>query len=257
MPDGEKVALWLAENVCAEVVTTDVSVVIAREAARAAERAGAKHVTALTADGYTGHPEAQLIRPDRRPRRTRRLPPHLRRHPRRRPRPRPRRRLQRLHERGRIALHLARRSDTGPYRAIARPAAHHPQERRPVLDPEGYYDLWFHLASRSGRTTRAYVDGLDPSLGMACLHDPQRGSAWIQLTGDSHFVGDPGLGDELAVHVQDWADRDRPPIPDHCAVFARPSEEGPVLHPGGWHIVRDEAVTALSQRPWLPVCDAA
>ncbi|WP_199739505.1 hypothetical protein [Streptomyces klenkii] len=62
-----------------------------------------------------------------------------------------------------------------------------------VLDGDAYCDLWFHLDTRTGRTTRAYIDGLDAAQGMACLHEPDHGTAWIRRTGYLHHVGDQGV----------------------------------------------------------------
>ncbi|MDX2819939.1 methyltransferase domain-containing protein [Streptomyces ipomoeae] len=243
----------------AEVVTIDVSDVIVAEAQQAAQRAGATTVTALTADGYLGHP-------DRGPYDRivvtcgiTGISPHW---------------LDQLTDDGLIVAPLAHggfhptlaitRADgellgrgvmssdfmnaTGPLYAwpdgqtpaLTEPLPAQPLTTRkcigPVLTPERYYDLWFHLGTRSGRTTRAYVDGLDPALGMACLHDPDRGTAWIQHTGDSHFVGDPAVADELAARVQEWTDLDQPAIPDHHAVLEATDAEEPVFRPIEWHV---------------------
>ncbi|WP_232269572.1 hypothetical protein [Streptomyces gobiensis] len=111
----------------------------------------------------------------------------------------------------------------------------------PALEPDAYYDLWFHLACQSRRTIRAYIDGLNPALGMACLHDAKHGTAWIQRTGDAHYIGTPALADELATHVQTWANLDQPAISDHYAVFERIDADDPVFHPAGWRLWEDHA----------------
>ncbi|WP_158673860.1 methyltransferase domain-containing protein [Streptomyces klenkii] len=138
----------------AEVVTIDVTEAIVTEAARAADRAGEKNVTALTADGYFGHlvkgPYDQIVvtcwrhrhlpalarparrrRAHRRPRRARRLPPHPVRHPRWRPPARPRGDVERLHVSGRSPIRVAGRADPGPDRTVGASAADHGGEHRP------------------------------------------------------------------------------------------------------------------------------
>lgn len=243
----------------AEVVTIDVSDVIVAEAQQGAERAGVTTVTALTADGYLGHPERGPYDRIVVTCGITGISPHW---------------LDQLADDGLIVAPLAHggfhptlaitrdgrqllgrgvmSSDfmnaagplyawpDGQTPALTEPLPPQPLTTRknigPVLTPERYYDLWFHLGTRSGHTTRAYVDGLDPALGMACLHHPDRGTAWIQHTGDSHCVGDPAVADELALHVQAWADLGQPAIADHHAVLEPSDADEPVFRPVDWQV---------------------
>ncbi|UQA94472.1 hypothetical protein [Streptomyces halobius] len=79
-----------------------------------------------------------------------------------------------------------------------------------------------------------YVDGLDPAQGMACLHEPGSGTAWIQRTGDVHLIGGPAIADDLATHVQMWVNLARPVIAVYCTVFERTDTDEPVYHPVEW-----------------------
>ncbi|MFE0059949.1 protein-L-isoaspartate O-methyltransferase [Streptomyces sp. NPDC059003] len=242
-----------------EVVTIDVSEVIVTEAAQAAERAGEKNVTALTADGYLGHPArgpyGRIVVTCG----VTGISPHW---------------LDQLTDDGLIVVPVAHggfhptlavhrdgqrltgrgvmssdfMSAAGPLYAWPdgqTPALTEPLPAQdlltrtntgPVLDGDAYYDLWFHLGAQTGRTTRAYIDGIDPAQGMACLHDPGRGTAWIQRTGHLHHVGDTAIADDLTALVQQWTDLGQPPIADYRTVFERTEADEPVYHPVQWHL---------------------
>ncbi|GHF62420.1 hypothetical protein GCM10010218_49860 [Streptomyces mashuensis] len=243
----------------AEVVTIDVSDVIVTEAARAAERAGEKNVTALTADGYLGHPakgpyDRIVVTCG-----VTGISPHW---------------LDQLAEGGQIVVPVAhggfhptlcvRRdgqrlighgvmssdfmSAAGPLYAwqdgqtpaLTEPLPPQPlttwENAGPALEGDAYYDLWFYLGTITGRTTRAYIDGLDAALGMACLHEPGRGTAWIQRTGHLHHVGDQGLANDLKALVHGWVELGQPGITDHYAILERASDNETVFYPVDWHL---------------------
>lgn len=112
-------------------------------------------------------------------------------------------------------------------------------EHRPGPGRRRLYDLWFHLGTRTGRTTRAYIDGLDPAQGMACLHQPGRGTAWIQQTGHLHHVGDQAVADALIALVDHWVEVGWPSIADHYAILERASDDELALYPVEWHLRKD------------------
>ncbi|MFC5724124.1 protein-L-isoaspartate O-methyltransferase [Streptomyces gamaensis] len=245
-----------------EVVTIDVSPVIVTEAARAAKRAGQKNVTALPADGYLGHPakgpyDRIVVTCG-----VTGISPHW---------------LDQLTEDGLIVAPVAHggfhptlavtrdgsqlvgrgvassdfMSAAGPlyvWPAGQTPALTQPLEPRPLttrenagpaLEPEAYYDLWFRLGTRTGRTTRARIQGLDPAQGMACLHTPRRGAAWIQRTGHLHHTGDQAIADDLQTLVDNWVELGRPGITDHYTVLERAREDVPLHYPAGWRLHED------------------
>ncbi|MFI6730389.1 methyltransferase domain-containing protein [Streptomyces sp. R-74717] len=247
----------------AEVVTIDVSEVIVTEAARATERAGEKNVTALTADGYLGHPakgpydrivvtcgvtgisphwldqlsdDGLIVVPVA----------HGGFHP----------TLSVTRDKGRMVGHGVMSSDfmsaagplyawpAGQTPALTEPLQPQPLSTRenvgPALDGDGYYDLWFHLGTRTGRTTRAYIDGLEAALGMACLHEPGRGTAWIQRTGHLHHTGDEAVADDLTALVEKWVERGQPGIADHYAILERASDDETVYYPVEWRLREDD-----------------
>ncbi|MGI5338886.1 protein-L-isoaspartate O-methyltransferase family protein [Streptomyces sp. CA-181903] len=243
----------------AEVVTIDVSNVIVTEAARAAERAGEKNVTALTADGYLGHPakgpyDRIVVTCG-----VTGISPHW---------------LDQLTDDGLIVVPVAHggfhptlavtregaqligrgvmssdfMSAAGPLyawpegetQALTEPLPSQPLTTRenvgPVLEPEQYYDLWFRLGTQTGRTTRAHIERLHPALGMACLHEPGRGTAWIQRNGHLHHTGDSAIADDLEALVHQWVDLGRPGISDHYTVLERPGTDALAFYPGAWHL---------------------
>jgi len=57
-----------------------------------------------------------------------------------------------------------------------------------------YNDLWFFLATRDPRITRAYMkddDLVDASKGACALRTPQRGTAWVHTDGSLTALGEP------------------------------------------------------------------
>ncbi|MEU5437234.1 methyltransferase domain-containing protein [Streptomyces sp. NPDC020719] len=246
----------------AEVVTIDVSPVIVAEAAKAAERAGEKNVTALTVDGYLGHPQKGPYNRIVVTCGVTGISPHW---------------LDQLTDDGQIVVPVAHggfhptlcvtragarligrgvmssdfMSAAGPlyaWQAGQTPALTEPLQPQPLttwentgpaLDGDAYYDLWFRLGTRTGRTTRAYIDGLDPVLGMACLHEPDRGTAWIQRTGHLHHVGDQAVADDLTALVKEWVELGQPGIADHTAILERASDNETVFCPVEWHLHMD------------------
>jgi protein-L-isoaspartate(D-aspartate) O-methyltransferase len=92
----------------------------------------------------------------------------------------------------------------------------------PVLDWEGYAALWCSLTARDRRITRAatLVEGIDPMNGMCALHDPDRGTAWIQMDGSVHVAGEPELLEETARLLREWETLGQPPIQSWRCTFA-------------------------------------
>ncbi|WP_405804495.1 protein-L-isoaspartate O-methyltransferase family protein [Streptomyces sp. NBC_01187] len=242
-----------------EVVTLDVSEIIVTEAAQAAERAGEKNITAVTGDGYLGHPQSgpydRIIVTCG----VTGISPHW---------------LDQLTDDGLILAPTAHggfhptvavRRDghritgqgvmssdfmhaagplyawpEGQTPALTEPLPTQPLTTRsdvgPALPGDEYFDLWFHLGAETGRTTRAYVEGLDPAQGMVCFHQPGHGTAWIQRTGHVHHIGNPSVADDLAFSAHKWINLDRPTIADYRAEFERTDTDEPVYQPAEWRL---------------------
>jgi protein-L-isoaspartate(D-aspartate) O-methyltransferase len=62
-----------------------------------------------------------------------------------------------------------------------------------------YNDLWFFLATRDSRITRAYMDDdtVDTTKGSCALRTPRRGTAWVHTDGSITAAGEPTVADEL------------------------------------------------------------
>jgi protein-L-isoaspartate(D-aspartate) O-methyltransferase len=112
----------------------------------------------------------------------------------------------------------------------------HPQ-MGPVLDWDGYVDLWCFLAARDRRITRVntLVQGIDPGQGMCALHDPRRGIAWVQMDGGVHVAGEPALLEEAGRLQRDWETAGRPRSENWRCTFAEARQApAPVLTPRDW-----------------------
>lgn len=104
----------------------------------------------------------------------------------------------------------------------------------PELDEQAYGDLWFHLAARDARVTRALMDGVEPARGPAALVDDQRGAAFVQHEA-VRLAGAPSLLDEVTLLVREWEDLGRPRVPDwSCELRSAGPAETPVYVPGNW-----------------------
>jgi protein-L-isoaspartate(D-aspartate) O-methyltransferase len=69
----------------------------------------------------------------------------------------------------------------------------------PARTTATYHDLWFFLATRDDRITRAYMDddSIDPSKGACALHVPACGTAWVQTDGTIASAGDTAVAAKL------------------------------------------------------------
>lgn len=243
------------------VVTVDVSPVVAAEAAGALKRARIGTVTAVCGDGYTGHPAAAPY--DRiiatcgctgaSPRWLTQLAPgglllvpvaHGGTHP---------------------ILAITSDNTTPPrghavmpadFMTAAGPLYHWPAGRTrtpdgpvpaadlrrvrgagPELDYGRYQDLWFYLATRDPRITRAWTGNasFDPVLGQCGLHEPGTGTAWIHMDGTASLAGPPHLLNQLTEMIDNWDNLRRPALSQwHCDLFPTGPKNAPLYAPGRW-----------------------
>jgi Protein-L-isoaspartate(D-aspartate) O-methyltransferase (PCMT) len=79
-----------------------------------------------------------------------------------------------------------------PYRPIAGPVSFRVPGGHLTLTEETYQDLWFFLAARDARITRAELDDpeFDPARGCCAKREPAHGTAWIQTDGSILAAGD-------------------------------------------------------------------
>ncbi|MGP4104391.1 methyltransferase domain-containing protein [Nonomuraea sp. KM90] len=251
-------AALIAAITGAHVVSVDISDVIVVEAAAALRRAGAVTAAAYVADGYLGHPERgpydRIIATCG----ITGISPHW---------------LHQLAPGGLILAPIAHAgfhptlavtvdddgqptgrgvlsSDFmaagGPLYGWAADQAPPPGEvpadgdltvwpdAAPALADDRYFDLWFALGAADTRITRAYTPGLDATLGMVCLHEPGRGTAWMQRDGAIRFTGSQDIAHQLTALIQPWDSADRPRITDWTVGFARSEAAEPLWHPTGW-----------------------
>ncbi|RJL24007.1 protein-L-isoaspartate O-methyltransferase family protein [Bailinhaonella thermotolerans] len=262
-------AALIATITGAPVVTVDVSRAVADEAARALRRVGITEATALHADGYYGHRDGGPY--DRivvtcgvtgiSPHWLDQLAPggfalvplaHGGLHP-----------LVAVpaatpHTGGRVGGRAVSHAD---FMTASGPLYHWPEGRTrlpdapvparaldsvpgtgPALEWEDYQALWFHLAARDPRTTRAWTEGLDPAAGMCALHEPGAGTAWIHLDGTARHTGAGSPLDRLRALVGEWDRAGRPAIGDWACAFTLDGAPGqPVLLPTEWHTLSGES----------------
>lgn len=79
-----------------------------------------------------------------------------------------------------------------PHRVLRGPATYRVPGGHLALNEDNYQDLWFFLAARDARITRAELDDpdFDPDRGRLAKHEPAHGTAWIQTDGSIMAVGD-------------------------------------------------------------------
>jgi protein-L-isoaspartate(D-aspartate) O-methyltransferase len=107
----------------------------------------------------------------------------------------------------------------------------------PELDADRYQDLWFYLAARDRRITRAVTGAIDPLLGLCALHDPGTGTAWIQRDGTAYSAGARCVLDDLARHITGWDQHNRPPLDRwECSLKAASPRHSPVHIPARWQL---------------------
>jgi protein-L-isoaspartate(D-aspartate) O-methyltransferase len=251
-------AALIATITGAHVVTLDVSETIVDEAARALQRAGIEHVTAVHGDGYLGHladgPYDRVIVTCG----VTGASPHW---------------LDQLTPAGFALVPIAHgglhpilaisRTDDGvqgravmsaDFMTAAGPLYHWPANRVPTptgavtahtlttipgaghaLDLPDYQALWFQLATHDPHTTRAWTDGIDPTQGLCALHHPGISTAWIQQDGAVRHTGDTALADDLTSLVTNWDNHGRPAITRWvCTLQAQGPDHEPVHIPHAW-----------------------
>ncbi|MGQ0775676.1 MAG: protein-L-isoaspartate O-methyltransferase family protein [Pseudonocardiales bacterium] len=102
-----------------------------------------------------------------------------------------------------------------------------------------YNDLWFFLATRDSRITRAYTvdDSVDPSKGACALHAPARGTAWVQTDRTVFAAGESTVAEELCALLQEWDELDQPPLTGFTCTFdPTPTPGAPLWVPHYWVI---------------------
>jgi len=103
------------------------------------------------------------------------------------------------------------------------------------LDATAYNDLWFYLAARDTRTTRAALDSpeFDPGAGMCALVADDQRAAWIRRDG-SLLRTDTVLGAELARLVGAWESVGYPGLGQWSGTLTPAETNRPLLVPSGW-----------------------
>lgn len=110
-----------------------------------------------------------------------------------------------------------------------------------------YNDLWFFLASRDSRITRAYLDddSLDLSKGACALHAPIRGTAWVQIDGTVSAVGESAVAEGLCALLREWDELGRPRLTEFTCTFDQTAAPvGLLLVPHHW--IRATVTAAIS-----------
>jgi protein-L-isoaspartate(D-aspartate) O-methyltransferase len=107
----------------------------------------------------------------------------------------------------------------------------------PARTTAAYHDLWFYLATRDPRITRAYMadDTIDPARGACALHVPPRGTAWVQADGSIAVAGEPAVAEELHSLIDEWAASGPATLTQFTAVFGPAGITGkPLWTPRRW-----------------------
>lgn len=103
------------------------------------------------------------------------------------------------------------------------------------LDATAYNNLWFYLAARDARVTRAALDSpeFDPSAGMCALVADDHRAAWVRRDG-SILHTDTTLGAELARLVGAWDSVGRPNLGQWSGTLVSAETARPLLVPSDW-----------------------
>lgn len=106
----------------------------------------------------------------------------------------------------------------------------------PARTTTAYHDLWFFLATRDPRITRAYLDGdtLDTTKGACALHAPRRGTAWAQTDGSIAAIGESTVADELRFLIYEWIASGQAAFTQFVATFDPTDTEEPLWTPDRW-----------------------
>ena len=118
----------------------------------------------------------------------------------------------------------------------------------PARTTAAYNDLWFFLATRDPRITRAYMmddDIVDASKGACALHTPRRGTAWVHTDGSITAVGEPAAADELADElrclIHEWTADGQPALTRFVATFKPTDADKRLWMPSRWKLATDTA----------------
>jgi hypothetical protein len=103
----------------------------------------------------------------------------------------------------------------------------------PARTTTAYHNLWFFLATRDPRITRAYLDDdtIDTTTGACALHAPRRGTAWVHNDGSITAAGEPTIADELRTLIGEWTATSQPALTQFTATFDPTDTDNPLWTP--------------------------
>lgn len=107
----------------------------------------------------------------------------------------------------------------------------------PARTTANYHNLWFFLASRNSRITRAYMDDdtVDTTMGACALNTP-RGTAWVHGDGSITATGEPTVADELRALIREWAKVGQPALTQFTATIEPADTDQPLWTPSQWTV---------------------
>lgn len=119
----------------------------------------------------------------------------------------------------------------------------------PARTTAAYNDLWFYLATRDSRITRAYLDDdtVDITKGACALHAPQRGTAWVQTDGSIAAAGESTVAEELRSLIHEWTANGQATLTQFTASFdSTDTSDKPLWTPSQWTLAAiDTAAHAI------------
>jgi protein-L-isoaspartate(D-aspartate) O-methyltransferase len=106
----------------------------------------------------------------------------------------------------------------------------------PARTTAAYNNLWFFLATRDPRITRAYMDDdtVDTTKGACALRNPRRGTAWAHTDGSVSVTGEPTVADELRSLISEWTANSQPALTQFTATFTPTDTDKPLWTPSQW-----------------------
>jgi protein-L-isoaspartate(D-aspartate) O-methyltransferase len=105
----------------------------------------------------------------------------------------------------------------------------------PARTTAAYNDLWFFLAARDPRITRAYMDDtIDPANGACALHTRRHGTAWVHADGTMTTTHQPTAADELRALIHEWTATGRPALTEFTAVLNPADTDLELWTPSRW-----------------------
>lgn len=107
----------------------------------------------------------------------------------------------------------------------------------PARFPAGYNDLWFFLATRDPRITRAYTDDdtIDPAKGACALHTPHA-TAWVHHDGSITALGQPTAANELRTLIHHWITAGQPSLTQFTTTLTPTTTGQHIWTPHRWTI---------------------